>query len=39
MSRVLFVRGLPLDTSESELTRVLSTYGLIDKVYLMISKA
>ena len=35
-SRVLFVRGLPLDATEDELARVLGVYGRVEKVLLLI---
>ena len=38
-SRVLFVRNLPIDATEGDLSRIFSQFGPILKVLLLINKA
>ncbi|CDW74237.1 polypyrimidine tract binding [Stylonychia lemnae] len=38
-TKVLFVRGLPYDITEAELMRILSQYGCIERVLILIQKA
>ncbi len=38
-SKVLYVRSLPYDSTEHDLSRIFSQYGKVERVFMLINKA